>query len=610
MANISVLLLKQNFLIQSPYDYQVSDNYLKTVSFGTVILVRFNGVLKEAVVIKITESECEKKTDIQVIRHLSLNQDLIKTIYLKHGYNLNYVLDHLIFGFLTKKVDLKLENHVQTTNKDIIDIKHQKQLAILEFLGQESCSVASLKKQFGPSSVLTLIKNKYLDVIEKPIDYQAKLSPYSGHKTVIKDSRLLLRNNPYLTCEQLLDLNLAHFKIAVVIAPSQDLEITHQGVYKLTNKVAKDQLDYNYQKLQTLDQYVVITNIDNLALLKREFDLVIFLDDFLINNESYIKLSVIYNYYNSKSKLLVLSKLPCFDTLHFFNTNKYLIDDKIKQLNSLKIKTVSPNILDLTNLEYLLNRAKSNKVLVMLNDSDYAKKVMCGDCKQLITCPKCKFKMHIDQNMNCVCRYCKHVNKELICNTCESSNLIYDDFGGLYIKQFIEQKTKLIDFKYCATTLYHDVYIYQLPRMGLDQDQNLIAKHLLNQFGLVTNVVLVNTKSLIQTKLFNQAAVDFITNYYNENKRLRLYPFKKTCTISVFALNTIDLLSKVAQIINNFKDLNPVLTKPLIDRRGRKIRRVITIDYSSNIDKQLRKLNQYCYSNKIEIQIKQDTYKG
>lgn len=98
--------------------------------------------------------------------------------------------------------------------------------------------------------------------------------------------------------------------------------------------------------------------------------------------------------------------------------------------------------------QFLQDTVDKKKILLLSQYKDNTIKIVCNDCKTIVTCPTCKlaFRTVTKNGMHYFhCNFCKKSYKSNVkCNTCQSWNLTALGINTKTIKEFVEKKYKQV----------------------------------------------------------------------------------------------------------------------------------------------------------------------
>ena len=506
------------------FDYNIPNEMQDFIIIGSKVLVPFGNSkkLEEAYVVGIKEkSEFEVKdivkieynlTDFQIklakwmAKHYFCNvSDCIKLMLTPGtGRKENKVQDKLINTIYLKKEIEEIEFEIASGK-----IKSEKQKRILNFVqDNEGCTIPEIEMLTDTSRAIinTLIKNEYLELVEKKIERNPLLN-----KDVDKTKNLKLtkeQQTAYNIVEefivkqkykefllygvtgsgkteiylQLIKKVIEQEKTAIVLVP--EISLTPQMLDRFISRFGKDEIAVLHSKLSIGERHdewkkikegkikivigarsAIFAPLENLGIIIIDEE-----HDSSYKSDSTPK----YNAKEIASLLGKVNKCPVLlgsatpDLTTFYKANNKDIEllkltkranesslPKV-QVVDLKMELANGNrsMLSMDLYEAIEQNLKNKlQTILFLNRRGYSTFIMCRECGYTVKCPNCNISLTYHRFGNVLkCHYCGHEEKVVTtCPECGSSKIRYFGTGT----QKLEQEIKKLFPK--ASTIRMDV---------------------------------------------------------------------------------------------------------------------------------------------------------
>ena len=506
------------------FDYNIPNEMQDFIIIGSKVLVPFGNSkkLEEAYVVGIKEkSEFEVKdivkiednlTDFQIklakwmAKHYFCNvSDCIKLMLTPGtGRKENKVQDKLINTIYLKKEIEEIEFEIASGK-----IKSEKQKRILNFVqDNEGCTIPEIEMLTDTSRAIinTLIKNEYLELVEKKIERNPLLN-----KDVDKTKNLKLtkeQQTAYNIVEefivkqkykefllygvkgsgkseiylQLIKKVIEQEKTAIVLVP--EISLTPQMLDRFISRFGKDEIAVLHSKLSIGERHdewkkikegkiKIVIGARSAIFAPLENLVIIIIDE--EHDSSYKSDSTPkYNAKEIASLLGKVNKCPVLlgsatpDLTTFYKANNKDIEllkltkranesslPKV-QVVDLKMELANGNrsMLSMDLYEAIEQNLKNKlQTILFLNRRGYSTFIMCRECGYTVKCPNCNISLTYHRFGNVLkCHYCGHEEKVVTtCPECGSSKIRYFGTGT----QKLEQEIKKLFPK--ASTIRMDV---------------------------------------------------------------------------------------------------------------------------------------------------------
>ena len=307
------------------------------------------------------------------------------------------------------------------------------------------------------------------------------------------------------------------------------------------------------------------------------------------------------------------------------------IIDMIKSLKNLESNVISNRL----NEEIDKTIKNNQKVLLIINNRQYAKSVVCRNCGRTVECPKCHIPLQFNQKKNELkCPICYYkiadINK-CHCIKCGGQNFNLDGVGLQQVEDFLTNKgykvasittPKFLDFEKVVDQLLSDekdivitsmTYSKSLLNLNIGLTAFIDFDAILNQYtfdALVNSynslkmASLISNKLMIQTYSPNHFVIkDFILNDYDaffdqeikSRKTLKISPIYNVDRILIKAefkemYRVADTIKKTIE--NVVKDA--IVIGPSYNFKEAKVQLIIkhTFDKMSNVYKHIYEMYQ------------------
>ena len=504
--------------LNKTFDYNIPIDIEEYITVGSKVLVPFgNGkTLEEGFVIKIKEkSEYEIKDIVKIEDNLEIKQiELARWMAKRYFCNVTDCIKLMLTpGTRTRNKEKRVQSKKINTiylKKDIEQIefeiqtkkiKSEKQIKVLEFIKDNEGATLQEIELFTDCSkaiVNTLIKNDYLEIVEKIIERDPlqnkkiskseKLELTLEQKNAYESVEKAINKNIYKTFLlygvtgsgkteiylQLIEKVIKHDKTAIVLVP--EISLTPQMLERFISRFGKEKIAIIHSKLsigERHDEWEKIRNgqakivigarsaifapIKNLG--------IIIIDE---EHDSSYKSEVTPKYQakeiakylakENKCPLLLGSATP--DVTTFYKTEQFEGDESNK-ITLLKLTKRANNsslpevkVIDLKEelangnrsmlsmeLYFQIEENIKNKrqTILFLNRRGYSTFIMCRNCGYTVKCKNCNISMTYHSYENKLkCHYCGYEEKIVsICPECKSDKIRYFGTGTQRLEQEI-----------------------------------------------------------------------------------------------------------------------------------------------------------------------------
>ena len=502
--------------LNKTFDYNIPIDIEEYITVGSKVLVPFgNGkTLEEGFVIKIKEkSEYEIKDIVKIEDNLEIKQiELARWMAKRYFCNVSDCIKLMLTpGTRTRNKEKRVQSKKINTiylKKDIEQIefeiqtkkiKSEKQIKVLEFIKDNEGATLQEIELFTDCSkaiVNTLIKNDYLEIVEKIIERDPlqnkkiskseKLELTLEQKNAYESVEKAINKNIYKTFLlygvtgsgkteiylQLIEKVIKHDKTAIVLVP--EISLTPQMLERFISRFGKEKIAIIHSKLsigERHDEWEKIRNgqakivigarsaifapIKNLG--------IIIIDE---EHDSSYKSEVTPKYQakeiakylakENKCPLLLGSATP--DVTTFYKTEQFEGDESNK-ITLLKLTKRANNsslpevkVIDLKEelangnrsmlsmeLYFQIEENIKNKrqTILFLNRRGYSTFIMCRNCGYTVKCKNCNISMTYHSYENKLkCHYCGYEEKIVsICPECKSDKIRYFGTGTQRLEQ-------------------------------------------------------------------------------------------------------------------------------------------------------------------------------
>ncbi len=502
--------------LNKTFDYNIPIDIEEYITVGSKVLVPFgNGkTLEEGFVIKIKEkSEYEIKDIVKIEDNLEIKQiELARWMAKRYFCNVTDCIKLMLTpGTRTRNKEKRVQSKKINTiylKKDIEQIefeiqtkkiKSEKQIKVLEFIKDNEGATLQEIELFTDCSkaiVNTLIKNDYLEIVEKIIERDPlqnkkiskseKLELTLEQKNAYESVEKSINKNIYKTFLlygvtgsgkteiylQLIEKVIKHDKTAIVLVP--EISLTPQMLERFISRFGKEEIAIIHSKLsigERHDEWEKIRNgqakivigarsaifapIKNLG--------IIIIDE---EHDSSYKSEVTPKYQakeiakylakENKCPLLLGSATP--DVTTFYKTEQFEGDESNK-ITLLKLTKRANNsslpevkVIDLKEelangnrsmlsmeLYFQIEENIKNKrqTILFLNRRGYSTFIMCRNCGYTVKCKNCNISMTYHSYENKLkCHYCGYEEKIVsICPECKSDKIRYFGTGTQRLEQ-------------------------------------------------------------------------------------------------------------------------------------------------------------------------------
>lgn len=494
------------------FDYNIPSKMQDFVIIGSKVLVPFGNSkkLEEGYVVGIKEkSEYEIKdivklednlTDFQIklakwmSKHYFCNvSDCIKLMLTPGtGRKENKIQDKTINTVFLKKDIEEIEFDIETKK-----LKSEKQIRILKFVeSNEGCTIPEIEMLTDTSRAIvnTLIKNDYLEIVEKTIDRNPLI-----HKNLQSTKNLKLTEEQQIAYNkveqsiinkkynefllygvtgsgkteiylQLIKKVLEEKKTAIVLVP--EISLTPQMLDRFISRFGKDEIAVLHSKLSIGERHdewkkikegkikivigarsAIFAPLENLGIVIIDEE-----HDSSYKSESTPK-------YNAKEIASLIAKVnncpvllgsatPDLSTFYKAENGDIELLKLTRRANNsnlpqvkvvdLKLELANGNRSMLSmDLYSAIEENLKNKLqtILFLNRRGYSTFIMCRDCGYTVKCPNCNISLTYHKFGNVLkCHYCGHEEKVVsVCPECGSQKIRYFGTGTQKLEQEINK---------------------------------------------------------------------------------------------------------------------------------------------------------------------------
>ncbi len=534
--------------LNKTFDYNIPKELEDIVLIGSKVLVPFGRLkkLEEAHVVKIKEkSEFEIK-DIAKVENGLIDKQIQLAQWMAKRYfcNISECIKLMQTpGTRTKNLDKRIKDkkiNVVYTKKDIEEIdceieqgkiKSEKQKKILEFVkNNEGCTIPDIEvfTDCSRAIVNTLIKNGYLEIIEKKIERNPLLNKnieqtaklqltqeqeiaYKKIETIFEEEKyeqfLLFgvtgsgKTEVYL---QLIEKVIKKEKSAIVLVP--EISLTPQMLDRFISRFGKEEIAVLHSKLSVGERHdewekikggnvkIVIGARSAIFAPLQDLGLIIIDEE---HDSSYkSEASPKYNAKEIAKKIAIQEKIPLVlgsatpDLTTFYNSKngKITLLKLTKRANNSDMPKVE--IIDLKQelangnrsmLSYSLytsiekNLKDKLQTILFLNRRGHSTFIMCRNCGYTIKCKNCNISMTYHSYENKLrCHYCGYEeNLVNTCPECGSDKIRYFGTGTQKLEQeilkhFPQAKTIRMDVDTVTKKNSHEDILNKFKNEGID----------------------------------------------------------------------------------------------------------------------------------------------
>ena len=529
------------------FDYGVPSNLEDLIIIGSKVLVPFGkgGKLEEAFVVGIKEeSDFEVKDIAKIEDNLSEKQiELARWMAIKYFCNVSDCIKLMLTpgtrGKQNKVQDKKinvvyLKKDIEEINFDIEigKIKSEKHKRIISFIKENEGATVSEIEMFTDCSraiVNTLVKNGYLEIVEKKIERdplegkniekttnldltEEQKEAYEKVKSYIEKEeykKFLLygvtgsgKTEVYL---QLIQRTIENNKTAILLVP--EISLTPQMLERFISRFGKEKIAVLHSKLSIGERYdewnriredkakivigarsAIFAPVENLGIIIIDEE-----HDSSYKSESNPKYDAkqVANYIAKQRNfpLLLGSATPDLNTYYnAIETKKIELLRLTKRANKSSLPEVS--VIDLkqelaNGNRSMLSRELYSKIeenlkekrqtILFLNRRGYSTFVMCRDCGYTVKCKNCDISLTYHSYENKLkCHYCGYEEKLVtICPECGSKKIRYFGTGTQkleqeIIKQFPGVKTIRMDVDTVSKKNSHEQILNKFKNENID----------------------------------------------------------------------------------------------------------------------------------------------
>ena len=529
------------------FDYGVPSNLEDLIIIGSKVLVPFGkgGKLEEAFVVGIKEeSDFEVKDIAKIEDNLSEKQiELARWMAIKYFCNVSDCIKLMLTpgtrGKQNKVQDKKinvvyLKKDIEEINFDIEigKIKSEKHKRIISFIKENEGATVSEIEMFTDCSraiVNTLVKNGYLEIVEKKIERdplegkniekttnldltEEQKEAYEKVKSYIEKEeykKFLLygvtgsgKTEVYL---QLIQRTIENNKTAILLVP--EISLTPQMLERFISRFGKEKIAVLHSKLSIGERYdewnriredkakivigarsAIFAPVENLGIIIIDEE-----HDSSYKSESNPKYDAkqVANYIAKQRNfpLLLGSATPDLNTYYnAIETKKIELLRLTKRANKSSLPDVS--VIDLkqelaNGNRSMLSRELYSKIeenlkekrqtILFLNRRGYSTFVMCRDCGYTVKCKNCDISLTYHSYENKLkCHYCGYEEKLVtICPECGSKKIRYFGTGTQkleqeIIKQFPGVKTIRMDVDTVSKKNSHEQILNKFKNENID----------------------------------------------------------------------------------------------------------------------------------------------
>ena len=528
------------------FDYNIPKEMQDFVIIGSKVIVPFGNSKKpeEAYVIGIKEhSNFEVKDIVKIEDSLTNFQIKLAKWMAKHyfcnvsdciklmltpgtGRKENKVQDKTINVIYLKKEIEEIEFEIETKK-----LKSEKQIRILKFVkDNEGCTIPEIEMFTDTSRAIvnTLIKNEYLEIVEKVIErnpLENKKIEQTKNLELTEEQRQAFdkvkesidnkENKEFLLYGvtgsgkteiylQLIKKVIEEEKTAIVLVP--EISLTPQMLDRFISRFGKEEIAVLHSKLSIGERHdewkkikegkikivigarsAIFAPLENLG--------IIIIDE---EHDSSYK-SETTPKYNAKEIAKILAKVnkcplilgsatPDLNTFYRANIGEIELLKLTKRANESSLPDVE--VVDLKqelangnrsmlsmDLYSAIEENLKNKLqtILFLNRRGYSTFIMCRECGYTVKCPNCNISLTYHRFGNILkCHYCGHEEKVVTtCPECGSSKIRYFGTGTQKLEQeinklFPKAKTIRIDVDTVTKKNSHEVILNKFKNENID----------------------------------------------------------------------------------------------------------------------------------------------
>ena len=501
--------------LNRPFDYNIPKELEDLILVGSKVIVPFGKGEKreEAFVVKLKEkSEFANKDIIKIEENLTDKQiELAKWMANRYFCNVSDCIKLMLTpGTRTKNKEKRIQDKIINTvylKKDIEEIefeietkkiKSEKQIKILKFIKDNEGTTIPEIEMFTDTSraiVNTLIKNGYLEIVEKKVERNPLLfkdykrteklqltdeqqEAFEKVEKAINENRFeqfLLygvtgsgKTEVYL---QLIQKVIENGKTAIVLVP--EISLTPQMLERFVSRFGKEDIAILHSKLsigERHDEWEKIRNGDAKIVIGARSAIfaplanvgIIIIDE---EHDSSYK-SETTPKYNAKEiakklakenniPLLLGSATPDLQTYYKATEKRINLLELTKRANNSSLPLVE--IIDLkqelangnrsmlsmelySNIEE--NLKNKRQTILFLNRRGYSTFIMCRNCGYTVKCPNCNISLtYHSYERKLKCHYCGYEqNIVTVCPECKSDKIRYFGTGTQKLEQEIHKQ--------------------------------------------------------------------------------------------------------------------------------------------------------------------------
>lgn len=499
--------------LNKKFDYNIPQELEERIVIGSKVLVPFANFKKpeEGYVVGIKEkSEYKIKDIIKVEDNLENKQiELAKWMAKKYFCNVSDCIKLMLTpGTKNKDTEKRINDKIlnciylkkdnEEFNFEIENVKSEKQRKILKFVqDNEGVTIPEIEMFTGCSRAIvnTLIKNGYLEIIEKKIDRNPlynkdikkseKLQLNTEQKIAFDEIEKSIINNKYeqylifgVTGSgkteiylQLIESILKKEKTAILLVP--EISLTPQMINRFIARFGKEQLAVLHSKLSIGERHdewnriregkakivigarsAIFAPIQNLGIIIIDEE-----HDQSYKSETLPK----YNAKEVANKIAKEGKIPLIlgsatpDITTFYNSKigkikkleltKRANDSKLPDVQIVDLKQELANgnrsmfSMDLYS-EIEKNLKNKNQTILFLNRRGYSTFIMCRECGYTVKCKNCNISLtYHSYEKKLKCHYCGYEEKIVTkCPNCNSEKIRYFGTGTQRLEQEVNKQ--------------------------------------------------------------------------------------------------------------------------------------------------------------------------
>jgi primosomal protein N' (replication factor Y) len=440
-----------------------------------------------------------------------------------------------------KEEKIQLKPVLRIINNQPLIFDYQIQLAFW-LKNYANLSLATALSLFFPYKKLFLIKKEKTESIKKG-NFKIFLAD-ELEKIEFENKKTLI----IVPQESYLDYLKKIFPKANLILPNSEKKF-----FEILNKVINQEKEIFigtkntiFLPWQNLDQLIVY---EEGSIFYKEF----FKPPFFDYRKIFLKFAEL-----NKINYIAFGKLPSF----------YLIKDQKFSL-PLNFQRINPE-------EFENKISEFKKTVIFVPEKTFAKKIVCENCYQALTCPHCGRFLRIEENF-IYCPYClKKESKPEICPHCH-------------------QPASFLIFSYGAKAIYKILTSLNRQVYFLEKEN----KKIISEFNQKKEADLIGSLLLLNPNLENFEAFFFInfdefyfgSDFYLQEKFIRVLEFFQKKTNQLFLVSKI-INPQIEALIKNGEIINLLLEERKINDLPPYKRLVVLKEGSKNLNKLQIKLNQ------------------